>query len=97
MNQTMIRFIQNLLENVNVPVHFIAPPYDNLTWLDSGLRASLPNASAGAMPLDKWFAHLMPQTIYYVADTFHCSYSGFGPAAKPVFHAVRPCPVRGNQ
>ena len=59
MNQTMIRFIQNLLENVNVPVHFIAPPYDNLTWLDSGLRASLPNASAGAMPLDKWFAQLM--------------------------------------
>ncbi len=78
MNQTMIRFIQNLLENVNVPVHFIAPPYDNLTWLDSGLRASLPNASAGAMPLDKWFAHLMPQTIYYVADTFHCSYSVLG-------------------
>ena len=75
MSQSIINFIQNLMENVDVPIHFLTSTQDNLSQLDHGLRGSLPSPGYDTLFADQWLSQMEPCTIYHSRDTFHCCYS----------------------
>lgn len=75
MNQSIIYYIQTLLENVNVPVHFLTLPQDDFTQIDCGLHSMLPGSGYDLLFANQWFAQMKPCTIYHSKDTFHCCYS----------------------
>lgn len=85
MSRQIIQFVQNLLENVNVPVHFVTPPCSDFAWLDQGLRAALPGADYIELFANQWFADLNPRTIYHAMDTFHCCYTILCPSDEQTF------------
>lgn len=77
MSQNIIRFVQSLLENVNVPVHFFSLPCEDFLWMDYGLRAALPDGDYNPRFINQEISKLLPNTIYHVADTFRCHYTIF--------------------
>lgn len=69
-------FVQDLLENNRIPVHFVTFPCDNIKWLDGGLRSDiLPDYKPDFM--HNFLKDLKENTIYHLKDTFQCSYSIF--------------------
>ena len=41
MREILLTFVQNLLENNRIPVHFVALPCADVPWMDCGLRADI--------------------------------------------------------
>lgn len=74
MKEILLPFVQNLLENNRIPVHFVTLPCENITWLDGGLRADiLPDYTTGSA--QKFLNQIKEKTIYHVRDTFQCCYT----------------------
>ncbi|GFI23583.1 HTH-type transcriptional activator Btr [Lachnospiraceae bacterium] len=72
--KTLLSFVQNLLENNRIPVHFIPPFCEDLTQIDYGLRGTiLQNYKSESIRL--FLNALKPNTICHLKDTFQCSYS----------------------
>lgn len=74
MKEILLSFVQNLLENNRIPVHFITLPCGDISWIDYGLRSDiLPDLKPD---FDHNFLEdLKENTIYHLKDTFQCSYS----------------------
>lgn len=74
MNEILLSFVQDLLENNRIPVHFITLPCEDISWMDYGLRSDI-------LPDHKpdfdhnFLKDLKENTIYHLKDTFQCSYS----------------------
>ncbi len=76
MEEILLSFVQNLLENNRIPVHFITLPYESTTWLDCGLRSDiLPDYKPNL--IQSYLEQLKEKTIYHFRDTFQCTYSIF--------------------
>lgn len=74
MKEILLPFVQNLLENNRIPVHFITLPCENIAGLDGGLRADiLPGCTADSA--QKFLNQTNEKTIYHLRDIFQCSYS----------------------
>lgn len=75
-SENLLFFVQNLLENNRIPVHFVTLPCDGITWMDCGLRSDiLPDYKTDFM--QNFLNELKEHTIYHLKDTFQCSYSIF--------------------
>lgn len=76
MENILLSFVQDLLENSRIPVHFIAFPCEDISWLDCGLRSDiLPDYNPDFV--HNFLSDLRERTIYHLKDTFQCSYSIF--------------------
>ncbi|MDE6622672.1 MAG: helix-turn-helix domain-containing protein [Lachnospiraceae bacterium] len=76
MIENLLSFVQDLLENNRIPVHFITLPCKDVAWMDCGLRSDIlpdykPNYTYN------YLNSLKEKTIYHLKDTFQCSYSIF--------------------
>ncbi len=76
MREILLTFVQNLLENNRIPVHFVALPCADVPWMDCGLRADILPAYAPDSVQD-YLNQIREKTIYHLRDTFQCSYSIF--------------------
>lgn len=74
---TLLSFVQSLLENNRIPTHVITRSCDNFAWLDSGLRADILQEYQPAF-IQEFIKNLKENTIYHVKDTFQCSYTILG-------------------
>ena len=77
MKNTSIDFVYQFLKINHIPVRFIQPPCDNLTWLDMGLRESIlhSDVSSSTDELNHWLATLQKNKIYHTTDDFQCNYT----------------------
>ena len=77
MENTSIDFVYQFLKINHIPVRFIQPPCDNLTWLDMGLRESIlhSDVSSSTDELNHWLATLQENKIYHTTDDFQCNYT----------------------
>ena len=77
MKNTSIDFVYQFLKINHIPVRFIQPPCDNLTWLDMGLRESIlhSDVSSSTGELNHWLATLQKNKIYHTTDDFQCNYT----------------------
>ena len=77
MKNTSIDFVYQFLKINHIPVRFIQPPCDNLTWLDMGLRESIlhSDVSSSTDELNHWLATLQENKIYHTTDDFQCNYT----------------------
>ncbi|MGM9630501.1 helix-turn-helix transcriptional regulator [Butyricicoccus sp.] len=76
MENTSIDFVYQFLKINHIPVRFIQPPCDNLTWLDMGLRENILHSDASsADELNHWLATLHENKIYHTTDDFQCNYT----------------------
>lgn len=77
MENTSIDFVYQFLKINHIPVRFIQPPCDNLTWLDMGLRESIlhSDVSSSTDELNHWLATLQKNKIYHTTDDFQCNYT----------------------
>lgn len=77
MENTAIDFVYQFLKINHIPVRFIQPPCDNLTWLDMGLRESIlhSDVSSSTDELNHWLATLQKNKIYHTTDDFQCNYT----------------------
>lgn len=74
MKEILLSFVQDLLENNRIPVHFITLPCENVSWLDCGLRADImPDYTPDSA--QSYLKQIQEKTIYHLRDTFQCSYS----------------------
>lgn len=78
MKEILLSFVQDLLENNRIPVHFITLPCENVSWLDCGLRADImPDYTPDSA--QNYLKQIQEKTIYHLRDTFQCSYSFLRP------------------
>lgn len=74
MQEILLSFVQDLLENNRIPVHFITLPCEDISWMDYGLRSDiLPDYKPDYS--HNFLKDLKGNTIYHLKDTFQCSYS----------------------
>ena len=72
--ETLLSFVQNLLENNRIPAHLITPSCEDLTQMDGGLRSDILK-DRDTHFIREYLSSLKENTIYHLKDTFQCSYS----------------------
>lgn len=72
--ETLLSFVQKLLENNRIPVHFITDTCEDFSWADCGLRSDiLQNYNSDF--IREFLNDLKGNTICHIKDIFQCSYS----------------------
>lgn len=73
--ENLLPFVQHLLENNRIPVHFITLPCNDISWMDHGLRSEILSDSNPDFMKNFLNNELKENTLYHIKDIFHCSYS----------------------
>ncbi len=74
--QILLSFVQDLLKNNTIPVNCITLPCEDYSWLDFGLRATILENHDHEF-IKTYLQQIKPNTIYYLRDTLHCTYTIF--------------------
>ncbi len=74
--EQILSFVQDLLKNNTIPVNCVTLPCEDYSWLDFGLRATiLENNDHDFIQI--YLEQVKQNTIYYLKDTLHCTYTIF--------------------
>lgn len=75
MKNAVLSFVTEYLKSNRIPVRFVTPPCESLSWLDMGLRESiLHSESATLEALNVWLRSLKEKGVYRLLDDFQCNY-----------------------
>ena len=72
--QVLLSFVQDLLKNNTIPVNCITLPCEDYSWLDYSLRATILENHDHEF-IQMYFNKIKTNTIYYLKDTLHCTYT----------------------
>lgn len=99
-NNNLLQFTTNLLEQNGIPVQFLTAPSDVTEKVDLGLRAGILEYERATQDISTFFGTLEDNKVYFVNDIFECNYVAFRlPALHAIFLAgpVLWEPVSGDQ
>lgn len=74
MEKIFSEFIMELLSSLGVPIHTVALPCDDWTWLDMGLRRTI-FGSVDHDKINQRLAKHEKKVVYHFTDPFQCSYT----------------------
>lgn len=83
----LLLFVQNLLTESGIPVHFLKQNEEITDRIDMGLRTGILNYNSVLSNIKALFQHIEPKKIYFIHDLFHCNYVSFRlPDNETIFH-----------
>lgn len=74
---TVLDFVQQLLETNHIPVRHITLPSKEWNQLDFGLRSDILHIEDLHLQLNRWTQDFLPNHIYHSTDEFQCNYTAF--------------------
>lgn len=72
----LLAFVEDWLNCNGIPVHRVALPCSDFSWLDYGMRAAIMKDRAYAF-FEEYFASVEENTVYNLSDLFGCRYTVF--------------------
>ena len=76
-NNNLLQFTTNLLEQNGIPVQFLTAPSDVTEKVDLGLRAGILEYERATQDISTFFGTLEDNKVYFVKDIFECNYVAF--------------------
>lgn len=75
MKDPALQFVTQYLKSLQVPVRFLTPPCESVSWLDLGLRESILRLDGSVLDaVNRWLSSVGPREIRHSVDDFRCHY-----------------------
>lgn len=74
MKNDVISFVQNILQDNYIPIHYITAATEDTGQFDMGLRSSILGIPISSSRLPEWLSSIEPGVIYFLKDVFLCNY-----------------------